>query len=302
MMISIVRKFVKCLTGVDNFGLGLLLKNHQVKRMISSYVGENAEFEKQYLTGQLELELTPQGTLAERIRAGGAGIPAFFTPTAYGTLVHEGGSPIKYKEDGAVEIASGTRQEQMFNGISYIMEEAIVGDFALVKAQKADELGNLVFNKSARNFNPTMCRAAKCTIVEVEEIVPVGSIDPEQVHIPSIYVHRIIQGKNYEKRIERLKTTSVIATSPTGDISPAAKMRERIVRRAALEFQDGSYVNLGIGMPMLASNYIQDKNVMLQSENGILGLGPFPSKDQVNSFDHFIVQMQINIHEHGKIQ
>ncbi|XP_055324161.1 succinyl-CoA:3-ketoacid coenzyme A transferase 1, mitochondrial isoform X2 [Sitodiplosis mosellana] len=267
--------------GVDNFGLGLLLKNHQVKRMISSYVGENAEFEKQYLIGQLELELTPQGTLAERIRAGGAGIPAFFTPTAYGTLVHEGGSPIKYKEDGNVEITSGKRQEQMFNGISYIMEEAIVGDYALIKAQKADELGNLVFSKSARNFNPTMCRAAKCTIVEVEEIVPAGSIDPEQVHIPSIFVHRIIQGGNYEKRIERLKITSA-STGASGELSGAEKMRERIVRRAALEFEDGSYVNLGIGIPMLASNYIQDKDVMLQSENGILGLGPFPTKDQVD--------------------
>lgn len=195
--------------------------------------------------------------------------------------MHEGGSPIKYKENGKVEIASGPRQEQMFNGISYIMEEAITGDFALIKAQKADESGNLVFNKSARNFNPTMCRAAKCTIVEVEEIVPIGSIDPEQVHIPSIYVHRIIQGSNYEKRIERLKTTSTSSTSSGAEISLAAKMRERIVRRAALEFQDGSYVNLGIGMPMLASNYIQGKNVMLQSENGILGLGPFPIKDQV---------------------
>lgn len=195
--------------------------------------------------------------------------------------MHEGGSPIKYKEDGKVEIASGPRQEQMFNGISYIMEEAITGDFALIKAQKADESGNLVFSKSARNFNPTMCRAAKCTIVEVEEIVPIGSIDPEQVHIPSIYVHRIFQGSNYEKRIERLKTTSTSSTKSGAEISTAAKMRERIVRRAALEFQDGSYVNLGIGMPMLASNYIQGKNVMLQSENGILGLGPFPIKDQV---------------------
>lgn len=249
--------------------------------MISSYVGENAEFEKQYLTGELELELTPQGTLAERIRAGGAGIPAFFTPTGYSTLVHQGGSPIKYKEDGSVEIASGTRQEQMFNGISYIMEEAIVGDFAFIKAQKADESGNLVFNKSARNFNPTMCRAAKCTIVEVEEIVPVGSIDPEQVHIPSIYVHRIIKGTNYEKRIERLKVAAEGITSKGS--SEAAEMRERIVRRAALEFNDGSYVNLGIGMPMLASNYIQGKNVMLQSENGILGLGPFPSKEKVRT-------------------
>lgn len=196
-------------------------------------------------------------------------------------IISKGGSPIKYKEDGKVDIASGTRQEQLFDGIPYIMEEAICGDYALIKAHKADEAGNLVFNKSARNFNPPMCRAAKCTIVEVEEIVPIGSIDPEQVHIPSIYVHRIIKGSNYEKRIERLRLTKPTDGASGADSSVAAKMRERIVRRAALEFQEGSYVNLGIGMPMMASNYIQGKNVMLQSENGILGLGPFPTKDQV---------------------
>lgn len=142
--------------------------------MISSYVGENNVFERQYLSGELELELTPQGTLAERIRAGGAGIPAFFTPTAYGTLVHEGGSPIKYTKDGKVEIQSHKKEMRMFNGRPYIMEEGITGDFALIKAYKADEMGNLVFRKSARNFNPPMCKAAKITIVEVDEIVPVG--------------------------------------------------------------------------------------------------------------------------------
>lgn len=257
------------------------MKNRQVKRMIASYVGGNFEFEKQYLSGDLELELTPQGTLAERIRAGGAGIPAFYTHTGYGTLVHQGGLPIKYAADGTVEIASGRRQERMFNGISYIMEEAICGDYALIKAQKADELGNLVFNKSARNFNPTMCRAAKCTIVEVEEIVPIGAIDPADVHIPSIYVHRIVQVKNNEKRIQRLTTKESHEIKRHETLSMADQMRERAVRRAALEFQDGSHVNLGIGMPMLALNYIEGKDVMLHSENGILGIGPYPSKDQV---------------------
>lgn len=270
-------------SGVDNFGLGILLKNHRIKRMISSYVGENAEFEKQFLSGKLELELTPQGTLAERIRAGGAGIPAFFTRTAYGTLVHEGGAPIKYNEDGSIAIPSPSRQEQEFNGISYILEEAITGDYAFIKAQKADELGNLVFNKSARNFNSPMCRAAKCTIVEVEEIVPIGSIDPDQIHVPNIFVDRIIKGTNYEKRIERLKVQSSSSKSSVVSSTPAAKLRERIAKRVAQEFEDGMFVNLGIGIPMLSSNYIDGKNVMIQSENGILGLGPFPTKDQVIS-------------------
>lgn len=268
--------------GVDSFGLGLLLANKQIKRMISSYVGENAEFERQYLSGELELELTPQGTLAERIRAGGAGIPAFFTPTAYGTLVHEGGAPIKYGSDKKVAIASESREARNFNGRQYIMEEAITGDFAIVKAWKADRAGNLIFRKSARNFNPAMCRAAKTTIAEVEEIVDVGQISPDDVHIPSIYVHRVIQGAKYEKRIEKL-TLKKSDAKKSSSKNPAAILRERIIRRAALEFKDGMYANLGIGIPMLASNYIPNGiTVHLQSENGILGLGPFPDENSVD--------------------
>jgi len=262
--------------GVDDFGLGLLLKEKQVKRMISSYVGENKEFERQYLSGELEVELTPQGTLAERIRAGGAGVPAFFTPTGYGTLIHQGGAPIKYNSDGTIGISSQPREHRVFNGINYIMEEAITGDVALIKAWKADRLGNLIFRKSARNFNAPMARAAKLCIAEVEEIVDVGTFSPEEIHIPSVYVHKILLGgQNYEKRIERLTLTKEeSADKPKSD---AALIRERIIKRAALEFTDGMYANLGIGIPMLASNHIpNDITICLQSENGILGLGPFP--------------------------
>ncbi|XP_058025891.1 succinyl-CoA:3-ketoacid coenzyme A transferase 1, mitochondrial isoform X3 [Ahaetulla prasina] len=190
--------------GVDNFGLGLLLQTKQIKRMVSSYVGENAEFERQYLCGELEVELTPQGTLAERIRAGGAGIPAFFTSTGYGTLVQEGGSPIKYNKDGTVALASEPREVREFDGRHYIMEKSITGDFALIKAWKSDRAGNIIFRKTARNFNQPMCKAARTTVVEVEEIVDVGSFHPEDIHVPKIYVHRLIKGDKYEKRIERL--------------------------------------------------------------------------------------------------
>ncbi|XP_062569119.1 succinyl-CoA:3-ketoacid coenzyme A transferase 1, mitochondrial-like isoform X5 [Saccostrea cucullata] len=268
--------------GVDNFGLGLLLRQKQIKRMISSYVGENAEFERQYLEGELEVELTPQGTLAERIRAGGAGIPAFFTPTGYGTLIQEGGAPVKYNTDKTVEIISDPREVREFNGFKYIMEEAITGDFALIKAHKADKVGNLTFRKTARNFNPPMCKAGRITIAEVEEIVEVGEIPPEDVHVPHVYVQRVIKGPSYQKRIERLTTRTEGKEEPeTND--KAAEMRNRIIKRAALEFHDGIYANLGIGMPMLASNYIPPgMTVHLQSENGIMGLGPYPLPNEVD--------------------
>ncbi|XP_030048944.1 succinyl-CoA:3-ketoacid coenzyme A transferase 1, mitochondrial isoform X1 [Microcaecilia unicolor] len=268
--------------GVGNFGLGLLLQTKQIKRMISSYVGENEEFERQYLIGELEVELVPQGTLAERIRAGGAGIPAFFTPTGYGTLIQEGGAPIKYNKDGSIAIGSQPKEVREFGGRHFVMEQAITGDFALVKAWKADRAGNIVFRKTARNFNQTMCKAAKVTIIEVEEIVDIGTFAPEDVHIPSIYAQRIIKGEMYEKRIERLTVQKAEDSKPKPK-KEADIVRERIIRRAALEFEDGMYANLGIGMPMLASNFIKpDITVHLQSENGVLGLGPYPRKDEVD--------------------
>jgi 3-oxoacid CoA-transferase len=180
--------------GVDDFGLGLLLRSRQIKRMVSSYVGENKEFERQYLSGELEVELTPQGTLAERVRAGGAGIPAFFTPTGHGTIIHEGGAPIKYKAGGgAIELPSAKRESREFNGRNYIMETAITGDFALIKGWKADTRGNVVFRGTARNFNPDMAKAAKVTIAEVEEIVAPGELDPDAVHLPGVYVRRVVK-------------------------------------------------------------------------------------------------------------
>lgn len=176
--------------GVDDFGIGLFLNRRMVKKMISSYVGENDEFERQLLQGELEVELLPQGTLAERIRAGGAGIPAFFTPAGVGTEVAEG------------------KEIREFNGKLYLMELALEADFAMVKAWKGDTAGNLIFRGTARNFNPLMATAGKITIAEVEELVPAGSLDPNQIHTPGIYVQRIFQGNSYEKRIEQ-RTVSI---------------------------------------------------------------------------------------------
>lgn len=188
---ELVRKNINGLTcisnnaGVDDFGLGLLLQQKQIKKMISSYVGENDEFERQMLSGELDVELIPQGTLAERCRAAQGGFPAFYTPAGYGTEVAEG------------------KETREFNGKMYILEEAFKADFAFVKAWKGDEAGNLIFKGTARNFNPCMCGAAKITVAEVEELVPVGTLDPDHIHVPGIFVQRIFEGKNYEKRIEQ---------------------------------------------------------------------------------------------------
>ena len=191
---ALVKKGVRELTcisnnaGVDDFGIGLLLKTKQVKKMISSYVGENAEFERQLLNNELEVDLIPQGTLAERCRAAGAGIPAFYTPAGVGT-----------------EIAAD-KEVKVFDGKEYLLERAFNSDFAFIKAWKGDALGNLIYKGTARNFNPMMAAAGKITIVEVEELVPVGSLDPNTIHTPSIYVDRIFRGENYEKRIEKITT------------------------------------------------------------------------------------------------
>ena len=244
--------------GVDDFGMGLLLQNRQVRKVIASYVGENREFERQVLAKEIDLELVPQGTLAERLRAGGAGIPAFFTRTAVGT-----------------SLAAG-KETRFFGGYEHVLEHAIRADISFVKAWKGDANGNLVFRKTARNFNPEVAKCADIVIAEVEELVEAGAIDPDSVHTPGIHVDRIFQGHSYEKRVELRTVRGQSGKKQTPD-------REWIARRAALELRDGDYVNLGIGIPTLVANVIPDGiRVTLQSENGLLGIGPFPDESALD--------------------
>ncbi len=213
--------------GVDDWGLGILLKDKRIARMTSSYVGENKEFARQFLSGELEVELTPQGTLAERLRAGGSGIPAFYTSAGVGTQVAEGGLPWRYAPDGSVVLASPpkeTREFQQGDGDAgeprtYVLEEAIVTDYALVHAWKGDRHGNLVFRESARNFNPLCAGAGRVTIAQVEQLVDVGEIKPEDVHTPSIFVQRVVEVAEVEKRIERrtVRPRDEVSAPPTGE-------------------------------------------------------------------------------------
>src|SRR5213596_284254 len=246
--------------GVDGFGMGILLPARQVKKVMASYVGENKEFERQVLAGELDLELIPQGTLAERLRAGGAGIPGFYTRTGFGTKLAEG------------------KETKKFGDTDYVLEPGIAAELSIVKAWKGDKSGNLIYRKTSRNFNPMIATCGKICVAEVEQLVDVGELDPDQIHTPGIFVNRIIQGEKYEKRIE-FRTVQGSTTAKKEN-----PIRELMAKRAAQELRDGYYVNLGIGIPTLVANYIPEgMNVTLQSENGLLCIGPFPTEDEVDA-------------------
>jgi 3-oxoacid CoA-transferase len=275
--------------GVDGAGVGLLLQHGKIQRLISSYVGENKLLEEEFFAGRLQLELTPQGTIAARLQAAGAGVPAFYTPTGAGTMYAAGGIPIQYqagtkKGDAHVAIVeSQPKETRTFDGNEYVMEYALHADVAFVKAYKADTRGNLVFRGTAQNSNPDCALAGKIVLAEAEIIVDAGELDPNEIHLPGIYVTKVLLATKNDKPIERLKLADT--TTSSGGVVKGG--RGRIMRRAAKEFKDGYYVNLGIGMPTAASNYIPaGVKIELQAENGLLGIGPYPASKETADADY----------------
>ncbi|KAI4762893.1 succinyl-CoA:3-ketoacid-coenzyme A transferase-like protein [Aureobasidium sp. EXF-3400] len=279
--------------GVGDGGLASLVKSGQASKLIISYLGGNKVLEKKYLSGEIGIELCPQGTLAERIRAGGAGIPAFFTPTGVNTAIMTGDIPIRFgpPAEGSSELSvaeAGTpRETRVFEGKTYNMERAIKGDVAVLRAWKVDEAGNCRFRYTTQAFGVLVAKAAKLSIVEAEEIVPVGSIHPDDVHLPGIYIDRIIKAtaeKGIEARMTRASEETSTESIPAKEKSPALVRRERIAKRASKELHNGMYVNLGVGMPTLAPSFLNpDVKVWIQSENGLLGLGPYPTEEEVDA-------------------
>ncbi|KAL7559901.1 hypothetical protein ACA910_007269 [Epithemia clementina (nom. ined.)] len=281
--------FLVALTaGVDQVGTGKIVSAGKVKRLLAAYVGENKYVEEAYFDGKLQIELTPMGTIAERFRAGGAGIPAFYTPTGVGTIYATGGIPLQYKNDGsrAVETYNEARESRVFeNGIEYLLERAIIPDVSLVKAAVADTHGNLVFNGTAQNSNPDCAMAGRICLAEAETIVEAGQLSPNEIHLPGIFVDKIIQATENEKPIERLRLRQ--AADENYDAEHHSGARAIIGKRAAKEFHDGMYVNLGIGLPTLASNFVpEDVHIDLHAENGLIGVGPYPSKLEDVSADY----------------
>ena len=264
-------------------GLSPLVESGQMTRAICSFLGNNKSLEKKYLNGEIAIELTPQGTLAEKLRCGGAGIPAFYTPTGVATYIQSGEIPARLK-DGEVIEPGKARETRIFDGRVYNMETSINGDVAILRAWKVDEEGNCKFRYTAKSFAPLMAKAARIAIVEAENVVPVGEIGPDEIDLPGVFIDRIVQAT--EDKIIEIKKLRDPNADPDAEAkdNPALQRRNRIAKRAAKELKDGMYVNLGVGMPTLSTAFLPpDSKVWIQSENGIMGMGPYPTEEELDA-------------------